>query len=108
MAYRPQATAPIHSVITVPIAERIPTCRKTILALATAGALAGTALPALAHDYDDDGYYRHRYRDYYHRDYRRHDYDDYSRSRYREGYRRWWRHRHHDYDYDRHYYRRYY
>ena len=53
MAYRPQATAPIHSAIMVPIAERIPTCRKTILALATAGALAGTALPASAQWYRD-------------------------------------------------------
>jgi hypothetical protein len=57
--------------------------RKIILALATAGVLAGTALPVLAHDYDaDDGYYRHRYyrgdyyRDHYRPYYRRHDYDD--------------------------------
>jgi hypothetical protein len=36
--------------------------RKTILALATAGALAGTALPASAHwyrDYDDYRSYRY-------------------------------------------------
>ena len=83
--------------------------RKTILALATAGALAGTALPVLAQDYDDDnGYYRHRYyRNYDYRPYRRYDNDDYRRP-YREHHRWWWRHRHHDYDYDRHYYRRYY
>ena len=39
---------------------------KSILALATAGALAGSALPALSWDRDDnDGYYRHRnYHDY--------------------------------------------
>ena len=81
--------------------------RKTILALATVGALAGTALPALAWDRDDDGYRRHRYyRDYDYRPYRRYDYDDYRRP-YRH-HHWWWRHRHHDYDYDRHYYRRYY
>ena len=81
--------------------------RKTILALATAGALAGTALPVLAQDYDDDnGYYRHRYyRDYYDRDYyrphyRRYDYDDNWRWRQREGWRRWWW-KHHHYDPDR-------
>jgi hypothetical protein len=81
--------------------------RKTILALATVGALAGTALPALAWDRDDDGYRRHRYyRDYDYRPYRRYDYDDYRRP-YRH-HHWWWRHRHHDYDYDRHYHRRYY
>jgi hypothetical protein len=81
--------------------------RKTILALATVGALAGTALPALAWDRDDDGYRRHRYyRDYDYRPYRRYDYDDYRRP-YRH-HHWWWRHRHHDYDYDRHNYRRYY
>ena len=84
--------------------------RKTILALATAGALAGTALPALAWDRDDDhGYYRHRYyhSDYYRPYYRRHDYDDYRP--YRE-HHWWWRHhhRHHHDDYDRPHYRRYY
>jgi hypothetical protein len=84
--------------------------RKTILALATVGALTGTALPALAwdRDGDDNGYYRHRYyRNYDYRPYRRYDNDDYRRP-YREHHRWWWRHRHHDYDYDRHYYRRYY
>jgi hypothetical protein len=84
--------------------------RKIILALATAGALAGTALPALAWDRDGDdyGYYRHRYyRNYDYRPYRRYDDDDYRR-RYREHHWWWWRHRHHDYDYDRPYYRRYY
>jgi hypothetical protein len=84
--------------------------RKTILALATAGALAGTALPALAHDYDDDVYGRPYYRSDYYRDYyrpyhRRYDYDDYRP--YREHHWWWWHHRHHDY-YDRPYYRRYY
>jgi hypothetical protein len=83
--------------------------RKTILALATAGALAGTALPALAWDRDDDyGNYRHRY---YHSDYdrpyhRRYDYDDYRRP-YRE-HHWWWRRHHYRHDYDRPYYRRYY
>jgi hypothetical protein len=87
--------------------------RTTILALATAGALAGTALPALAHDYDDDnGYYRHRYyRDYYDRDYdrpqyRRYDDDDW-RWRQREGWRRWWW-KHHEYDPDRPWIRKHY
>ena len=83
--------------------------RKTILALATVGALTGTALPALAWDRDGDdyGYYRHRYyRNYDYRPYRRYDYDDYRRP-YRH-HHWWWRHRHHDYDYDRHYHRRYY
>jgi hypothetical protein len=48
--------------------------RKTILALATAGAIAGTTPPALAWDRDDDhGYYRHRYygNDYHRPYYRR-------------------------------------
>jgi hypothetical protein len=48
--------------------------RKTILALATAGAIAGTTPPALALDRDDDhGYYRHRYygNDYHRPYYRR-------------------------------------
>ena len=82
--------------------------RKIILALATVGALAGTALPALAWDRDDDyGNYRHRY---YHSDYdrpyhRRYDYDDYRRP-YREHH--WWRRHHYHHDYDRPYYRRYY
>jgi hypothetical protein len=86
--------------------------RKTILALATAGALAGTALPALAWDRDDDyGHYRHWYyrSDYYRPYYRRYDYDEYRP--YREHHWWWWRnHHHHDYDhdyYDRPYYRRY-
>jgi hypothetical protein len=82
--------------------------RKTILALATAGALAGTALPALAWDRDDDGYYRHRhYRDYnynYRPYYRRYDYDDYRPYRHHHW---WWRHHHHHDYYDRPYYRRY-
>ena len=80
--------------------------RKTILALATAGALVGTALPALAWDRDDDGYYRHRYylSDYYRPYHRRYDYDHYRRP-YREHH--WWRHHHHG-DYDRPVYRRYY
>jgi hypothetical protein len=80
--------------------------RKTILVLTTAGALAGTALPALAWDRDDDyRYYRHRHDgSYYRPHYRRYDYDDYRPYRERHW---WWRHhhRHHDY-YDRPYYRR--
>jgi hypothetical protein len=82
--------------------------RKTILALATAGALAGTALPALAWDRDDYGNYRHRYyRSDYDRPYhRRYDYDDYRRP-YRE-HHWWWRRHHYRHDYDRPYYRRYY
>ena len=59
--------------------------RKTILALATAGALAGTALPTLAHDYDDvygRPYYRSDYyRDYYRPYHRRYDNDDYRPHR---------------------------
>jgi len=86
--------------------------RKTIFALATAGALAGTALPVLAQDYDDHVYGRRYYRSDYYRDYdrpsyRRHDYDDYRP--YRE-HHWWWRHHHqhhHDY-YARPYYRHYY
>jgi hypothetical protein len=84
--------------------------RKTILALATAGALAGTALPALAWDREDDhGYYRHRY---YHSDdyrpyYRRYDYD-YDDYRPHREHHWWWRHHHgHDHDdYDRPHYQR--
>lgn len=79
---------------------------RSILALATAGALAASALPALSWDRDDDdGYYRHQYyRDdddgyYRHRNYRdynysyrpyygRYDYDDWRR---REALRSlWW------------------
>jgi hypothetical protein len=81
--------------------------RKTILTLATAGALAGMALPALAWDHDDDyGHYRHRYygSDYYRPYYRRYGYEDYRP--YRE-HHWWWHHHHHD-DYDRPHYRRYY
>ena len=84
--------------------------RKIILALATAGALALTALPVLAHDYDDDVYGHRYYRSDYYRDYyrpyhRRYDNDDYRPHREHHW---WWRHhRHHDY-YDRPYYRRYY
>jgi hypothetical protein len=88
--------------------------RKTILALATAGALAGTALPVLAHDYDDDdGNYRNRYyrgdyyRDYDRPSYRHHDYDDYWRRRRHEGYRNWWW-KHHHYDPDRPWVRKHY
>jgi hypothetical protein len=85
--------------------------RKTILTLATAGALAGTALPALAWDRDDDiGHYRHRdYRsDYDRSDYRRYryDYDDYRPHR--EHHVWWWWRHHHHHDDDRPYYRRYY
>ena len=70
--------------------------RKTVIALATASALAGTALPVLAHDYDDDVYGHPYYRSDYYRWHRwRHHW--------------WWRHhRHYDYDYDRPYYRRFY
>jgi hypothetical protein len=80
---------------------------RTILALATAGALAGTALPAVAWDRDDDnGYYRHRdyrdhnynYRPYYRPHYGR--YDDYENWRRHEAYRNWWW-KHHRYDIDR-------
>ena len=71
---------------------------KSILALATAVALAGSALPALSWDRDDDdGYYRHRYycdynysyRPYYDRPYYgRYDYDDWRRH---EAFRKlWW------------------
>src|SRR6516225_7934764 len=42
--------------------------RKIILALATAGALAGTAPSVLAHDYDDDVYGHRYYRGDYYRD----------------------------------------
>ena len=86
--------------------------RKIILALATAGALAGTALPVLAHDSDDDvyghpysrsDYYRDDYRPYHRRYY---DSDDYYRG-HRWRHHWWWRHHHH-YDYDRPYHRRYY
>ena len=82
--------------------------RKSILALATVGALAGTALPALAWDRDDDyGNYRHRYdHSDYQRPYRRYDYDDYRRP-YRE-HHWWWRRHHYRHDYDRPYYRRNY
>ena len=85
--------------------------RKIILALATAGALAGTALPVLAHDYDDDVYGRRYYRSDYYRDYdrpsyRRHDYDENWRWR-REGYRNWWW-KHHHYDPDRPWIRKHY
>jgi hypothetical protein len=80
--------------------------RKTILVLATAGAFAGTTLPALAGDRDDDGYYRRRdYRDqnynnrpYYRPHYGR--YDDYENWRRHEAYRNWWW-KHHGYDIDR-------
>jgi len=83
--------------------------RKTIMALATAGALAGTALPALAWDRDDDdGYYRHRYyHDYnynYRPYYRRYDYDD--NWRHHQGFRNWWW-KHHHYDIDRPWIRKY-
>jgi hypothetical protein len=86
--------------------------RKIILALATAGALALTALPVLAHDYDDD-VYGHRYyrsdyyRDYYRPYYRRHDYDDDWRWRKHEGIRNWWW-KHHHYDPDRPWVRKHY
>jgi len=77
--------------------------RKTILALSTACALAGTALPVLAYDYEDDdrsyqyryhrdNHYRREYSPYWHRHY--YDNDDY-----RWGYRRWWwKLRHYDPD----------
>ena len=81
--------------------------RKTILALATAGALAGTALPALAWDRDDDyGHYRHWYyrSDYYRPYYRRYDYDD--NWRHHQGFRNWWW-KHHHYDIDRPWIRKY-
>ena len=83
--------------------------RKTIMALATAGALAGTALPALAWDRDDDyRYYRHRHDgSYYRPHYRRYDYDDNWRWRQREGWRRWWW-KHHHYDPDRPWIRKHY
>jgi hypothetical protein len=86
--------------------------RKTILALLTAGAFVGTALPASAQrygdsdNYDDQPYRYHNY-DYYRPHYRRYDYDRYRP--YREHEHHWWRrwrHHHHD-DYDRPYYRRY-
>ena len=87
--------------------------RKIILALATAGALSGMALPVLAHDYDDDDVYGRRYyrsdyyRDYYRPYHRRYyDSDDYYRG-HRWRHHWWWRHHHH-YDYDRPYHRRYY
>ena len=87
--------------------------RKIILALATAGALALTALPVLAHDYDDDVYGHRYYRSDYYRDHYRpyhrryYDSDDYYRwHRWRHHW--WWRHHHYDYDYDRPYHRRYY
>jgi hypothetical protein len=81
--------------------------RKAILALATAGAFAGTALPALAWDREDDhGYYRHYHSDDYRPYYQRHDYDHYRP--YRE-HHWWWRHHHHHHGYyDRPNYRRYY
>jgi hypothetical protein len=85
--------------------------RKMILALTTAGALAGTALPALAWDRDDDyRYYRHRYygSDDYRPYYRRYGDDGYRP--YREHHWWWWRHHHHHHHdhYDRPHYRRYY
>jgi hypothetical protein len=88
--------------------------RKIILALATAGALAGTAPSVLAHDYDDDVYGHRYYRGDYYRDYYRpyhrryYDSDDYyGWHRWRHHW--WWRHHHHyDYDYDRPYHRRSY
>ena len=82
--------------------------RKTILAFATAGALAGAALPALAWDRDDDdGYYRHRYyRDYnynYRPYYRRYDDDNWRRH---QAFRNWWW-KHYRYDIDRPWIRKY-
>jgi hypothetical protein len=84
--------------------------RKTILALATAGALAGTALPALAWDRDDYDYRPYRYHRHCwlkHGLYWKCDYDYGYYRRYHE-HPWWWRHRHHYDDYDRPYYRRYY
>jgi hypothetical protein len=82
--------------------------RKTILALAAAGALAGTVLPASAQqyrDHDDNDYRSYRYHSYEHyRPYRRYDQDDYRPYR---SHHWWWRHHHHHDDYDRPYYRRY-
>ena len=84
--------------------------RKTILALATAGALAGTALPVSAQRYldsDDYDYRPYRYHSYEHYRpyYRRYDYDQYRP--YRE-HNWWWRHHQHRDYYDRPYYRRNY
>jgi hypothetical protein len=78
--------------------------RKTILALATAGALVGTALPSLAWDRDDnDGYYQPRYyRDYnnsYRPNYRQYGYYDDNWRRH-QAFRNWWW-KHHGYDIDR-------
>jgi hypothetical protein len=97
--------------------------RKIILALATAGALVGTALPALAWDDDDQGnddqgyrYHRYYYGDYY-RDYDRpyyryhyryHDYDDdWRRRSWHQSFRNWWW-KHHHYDPDRPWVRKWY
>ena len=84
--------------------------RKLILALATAGALGGMTLPALAHDYDDDvyghryyrgDYYGDYYRPYYRYHYRYHDYDDdWRRRSWHQSFRNWWW-KHHHYDPDR-------
>jgi len=82
--------------------------RKTILAVAIAGALAGTALPTLAWDRDDDdGYHRHRYyRDYNYSSrpyYRRYDDDNWRRH---QAFRNWWW-KHYRYDIDRPWIRKY-